>query len=136
MSVEIVTVVQRPDLLKTVASWIYEQWWSHDPNHNPETIAALLMQRSSTDHIFASFVALYDSKPVGTATLLDHDVGTERRPDLTPWVAAVYVIPSMRRKGIGRTLVSHATKYAESHGINTVYLWTTDRTSWYEHLGW
>jgi N-acetylglutamate synthase-like GNAT family acetyltransferase len=72
----------------------------------------------------------------GTATVVDHDVHTERRPDLTPWIAAVYVVPEARHQGIGEILISHATAFIRSRGINTVYLWTTDRGEWYGRLGW
>jgi len=79
-----------------------------------------------SDQIYESFVALLDSVPVGTATVLDYDIETERRPDLTPWVAAVYVIPEAQRQGIGERLVLQATDVAQSRGFKTVYLWTTD----------
>jgi GNAT superfamily N-acetyltransferase len=136
LSLTIVTLSDRPDLLATVATWVYEQWWSHLPEHSAATLANMLSERRTSDQIYESFVALLDSVPVGTATVLDHDVDTERRPDLTPWVAAVYVIPEARRQGIGEKLVSQATAFAQSKGFNTVYLWTTDRRNWYERLGW
>lgn len=96
----------------------------------------MLSERRASDHIYESFVALQDSVPVGTVTVLDHDVDTERRPDLTPWVAAVYVIPEARHQGIGEQLVSQAAAFAQSRGFKTVYLWTSDRKDWYERLGW
>jgi GNAT superfamily N-acetyltransferase len=136
MSSTIVTLSERPDLLTTVAAWIYEQWWSHLPEHSPKTIAEMLIERRNSDRMYESFVALRDSVPVGTATVLDHDIETERRAELTPWVAAVYVIPEARRQGIGEQLLLRATAFAESGGFKTVYLWTTDRRSWYERLGW
>jgi GNAT superfamily N-acetyltransferase len=94
------------------------------------------MNRQSSDRIFESFVALLDAVPVGTATVLDHDVNTDRWPDHTPWIAAVYVDPGVRRRGIGQKLVSEATAFVRSRGIDTVYLWTIDRGGWYERLGW
>jgi GNAT superfamily N-acetyltransferase len=136
MALTIVRLSDRPDLLTTVATWVYEQWWSHLPEHSAETLAGMLSERMASDHIYESFVALLDSVPVGTATVLDHDVDTERRPDLTPWVAAVYVIPEARRQGIGEQLVSKATAFALARGFQTVYLWTADRRNWYERLGW
>ena len=136
MPISIVAVSERPELLTTVATWIYDQWWSHLPEHSAKTLADMLLHKKTSDQIYESFVALLDSVPVGTATVLDHDIDTERRPDLTPWLAAVYVIPEARRQGIGEKLVSHATAYAQSKGFETMYLWTTDRRDWYEKLGW
>jgi GNAT superfamily N-acetyltransferase len=42
---------------------------------------------------------------VGTATLLAQDVDTEQWPELSPWLAAVYVVPEYRHRGIGAALV-------------------------------
>ena len=136
MSLTIISLTDRPDLLTTVATWVYKEWWSHRPEHSPDTLANMLKERSTSDRIYESFVALLDSVPVGTATVLDHDIDTERHPNLTPWVAAVYVIPEVRRQGIGEQLVSQATTFALSRGFNTVYLWTIHRKNWYERLGW
>ena len=136
MSLTIVTLSDRPDLLTIVATWIYEQWWSHRSEHSVESVSKMLIERRTSDHIYESFVALDNSVHVGTATVLDHDVDTERRPDLTPWVAAVYVIPEARRQGIGEQLVSRAMRFAFSKGYKSVYLWTNDRRNWYEKLGW
>jgi GNAT superfamily N-acetyltransferase len=136
LSLAILTLSDRPDLLATVAAWVYEQWWSHLPEHSAETLADMLTERRASDQIYESFVALLDSVPVGTATVLDHDIDTERRPELTPWLAAVYVTPEARHKGIGEQLVSQATAFARSKGFETVYLWTTDQRHWYERLGW
>ena len=136
MPFSIVALSERPELLTTIATWIYDQWWSHVPEHSARTLADILLNKRTSDQIYESFIAILDSVPVGTATILDHDVDTERRPELTPWLAAVYVIPEARRQGIGQKLVSHATAFAQSKGCRTVYLWTTDRRNWYEKLGW
>ena len=132
----IISLEDRSEFTLTVASWIYDQWWSRDPEQSPATVAEAFEKIRRTNRVFGSFVALENSTPIGTATVLDHDVGTERRPDLTPWIAAVYVIPTMRRKGVGMSLVSHARAYAHSKGYNTIYLCASDRTPWYQHLGW
>lgn len=136
MPLTIVTLSERPDLLATVSAWICDQWWSHLPEHSARTVEGMLRERRKADHICESFVALRDSVPIGTATVLDHDIHTERRPDLTPWVAAVFVVPEARGEGVGEQLVRAATAFAQSRGCKTVYLWTTDRRNWYERLGW
>ena len=136
MSLTLVALSDRLDLLPTVAKWVYEQWWSHLPEHSAESLAEMLKERRALDHIYESFVALRDSVPVGTATVLDHDIDTDRWPDLTPWLAAVYVIPEARRQGIGEQLVSKVTEIARAKGFDTLYLWTTDQRNWYERLGW
>jgi GNAT superfamily N-acetyltransferase len=136
MAFRIVTLTDRPDLLGPVAAWIYGEWWSHLPGQSPENLAAMLLERRSSDRICESFVAIMNSVPVGTVTVLDHDIHTERWPELTPWIAAVYTVPEARRQGIADKLVSRATAFVKSRGVKNVYLWTTDRGEWYRRLGW
>jgi len=52
------------------------------------------------DRMPLTLVASSELCPVGTATLLAHDVGTEQWPELSPWLAAVYVAPEYRHRGI------------------------------------
>ena len=88
------------------------------------------------DQIPLTLVASLDSRPVGTATLLAHDVGTEQWPDLTPWLAGVYVMPEYRRRGIGGALVNATVSKATALGVRVLYLSTIDREQFYVHLGW
>lgn len=61
----------------------------------------------------------------------------EERPNLTPWVAAVFVEPDHRSKGIGGRLVRHAVHSSFKHGVENVYLCATRKnTPYYEKLGW
>jgi len=83
-----------------------------------------------------TLVASLNTLPVGTATLLAHDVGTEQWPDLTPWLAAVYVVPEHRRRGIGASLVNAIVSEAAAAGMDVLYLLTTEREEFYTQLGW
>jgi hypothetical protein len=44
-----------------------------------------------------TFILLADGEPVGTASLAAHDL--DERPDLTPWLAGVFVDPHTRGQG-------------------------------------
>jgi predicted N-acetyltransferase YhbS len=95
----------------------------------------LLLPHLTPDQIPMTLVALLGPRPVGTATLLAHDIGTEQWPDLSPWMAAVYVVPECRREGIGTRLVNEVV--VEAHGLGTeiLYLLTTEREGLYARLG-
>ena len=83
-----------------------------------------------------TLVASLDSRPVGTVTLLAHDVETEQWPNLSPWLAALYVIPECRRRGIGRALVNATVAKAAVLGESQLYLLTVGREPFYADLGW
>jgi N-acetylglutamate synthase-like GNAT family acetyltransferase len=74
--------------------------------------------------------------PVKTASLLDHDVGTEEWPELSPWLAAVYVVPEYRRRGVGASLVNAVVDKARMLQVEMLYLLSVEREEFYAGLGW
>ena len=70
----------------------------------------------------------------GTAALRVHDL--EGREDLTPWLGGVFVGSHFRRQGIGAALCAIVEDEARSREIQTLYLFTLDKQTWYLRLGW
>ena len=66
--------------------------------------------------------------------LLVHDM--DSRPQLTPWLAGVFVKPQFRGKGIGSALVRRIEAEGRSLGVSTLHLYTPNAESLYERLGW
>jgi GNAT superfamily N-acetyltransferase len=126
----------RTDLLSVVAAWIYEEWWSGPEGASLDHVTDLLRAHLVPDRIPLTLVASLGTVPVGTATLLDHDVGTEEWPELSPWLAAVYVAPKYRRRGIGGSLVNAIVDRSRVMRVNTIYLMTFEREDFYLRLGW
>ena len=61
----------------------------------------------------------------------------DERPELTPWVAAVWVEERARGTGIGAALVERATLSCFALGFPRAYLCARPRmTRFYERLGW
>jgi N-acetylglutamate synthase-like GNAT family acetyltransferase len=58
------------------------------------------------------------------------------RPELTPWLASVYVIPEARRRGVGSALVRRVMDEMDALGIDQLYLFTPDQVPFYRRLGW
>ncbi|MBS0578649.1 MAG: GNAT family N-acetyltransferase [Proteobacteria bacterium] len=126
----------RPDLLPSVAGWIYEEWWRESGDASLAKVTSLLQPHLIPGRIPMTLVATLDSCAAGTATLIARDVGTEHWAGLSPWLAAVYVVPRFRRQGIGAALVAAIVDEAGSLGIRTLYLLTVGRESFYARLGW
>jgi GNAT superfamily N-acetyltransferase len=81
-----------------------------------------------------TFVLLVDDRPVGTASLVAHDL--DERPDLTPWLAGVFVVPEARGRGHVVHLIQAVEVACRSAGVGTVWLHTADAERVYARAGW
>ncbi len=98
----IVTTADRPDLVPLVAGWLWDAFW--------RSYGCTLQQ--VLDDVGGAvarvgppqcFVLLQAGQPVGTASLAAKDLDT--RPDLTPWLAGVWVAPDARGRGHATRLI-------------------------------
>ena len=132
MNIEIAHLYEYPEHLGTIARWIHEQWWSDKPGHTVETMAARLGQARDPNAIPLSLIALHAGRPVGTVNLVAHD--NKKRPDLTPWLAALLVAPEHRGRGVGSNLVQSLVMKAARLRIRRLYL-GTGIPQYYARLG-
>ena len=128
----VTTLASRPDLLPTVAEWIWRQWW-HDRGCTLEQTAAAF-ESNATVGPPQTFVLLDDGVPIGTASLVRQDL--EERPDLTPWLAAVLVIPEARGQGAVSHLLATFDAACRAAGIGTAWLYTSFAERIYTRHGW
>jgi len=67
--------------------------------------------------------------------LVAHDL--DERPDLTPWLADVFVEPSARGRGhASRRLISAVEQEARAASIPTLWLYTIAAERIYARAGW
>ena len=133
---QIEQLADRPELLPIVATWIYNEWWTTVPDASVDSLTTRLQSHLVHGQIPLTLVASLGDRPVGTATLLAHDVGTEEWPDLSPWLAAVYVVPEYRRRGVGGALVNAVVDRATTVRFGMLHLLTAGREGFYARLGW
>jgi len=81
-----------------------------------------------------ALIALVGGRPAGTACVNLDDMAT--RPDLSPWLANLYVDPAFRRRGIGGALVRAAEAAARAAGHAQLHLYTPNQERLYAALGW
>ena len=112
----------------------FEEWSYLCPGESLEGRTARLSGSCGRNAIPSVVVLLEDGELLGSAMLLAHDM--DSRPQLTPWLAGVFVKPQCRGKGIGSALVRRIEAEARSLGVSTLYLYTPNAESLYERLGW
>jgi uncharacterized protein (DUF952 family)/GNAT superfamily N-acetyltransferase len=117
------------------ATWSHHAWQHEFPQ---DTVQTYLDQYAAMDatrpvEVYAA-VSPFDEL-LGVATLVDDDeLPDSREPG--PWIAAVWVDPAHRRRGVGSALVRHAERRARALGHDNVFLYTEDKGEWYAQSGW
>jgi GNAT superfamily N-acetyltransferase len=125
---------QRPEFFDTVADRIWRAWWQ--PNGFPlESIASRLTENMADKPIPFALVAHDGTKFLGTSSVIASDL--EERPQLTPWVAAVWVEEDARKRGVGVALVNRAVEDCFALGESRIYLCARARMAgFYSRIGW
>src|SRR6266852_104498 len=123
-----------PEFFDAVADRIWQAWWK--PHGHPLAyIRDRLRENMEPGPIPLALVAHEDGHFLGTASVIASDLA--ERPQLTPWVAAVWVEPKARRRGVGAALVDRATRACFALGVRRAYLCARPlRSGYYERLGW
>jgi len=127
-------LADRPEFLPTLAEWQHQEWGVLRPGEVVEGRAARLRGWCGRGQIPLTVVAVAEGELLGSASLIEHDM--DDRPELSPWLAGVFVAPSHRRQGIGAALVRRIVNEAEELRIPKFYLYTVNSTSFYADLGW
>lgn len=124
----------RPDFRATVADRVWRAWWA-DKGVALDHIDALVADNLNEDGFPFAIVAHAGDTFLATASVIASDM--EERPNYSPWVAAVWVDPQHRGKGIGAAIVRQAAEQALKRGFETIYLCALpEKSSFYEQLGW
>ncbi|MFZ5624167.1 MAG: GNAT family N-acetyltransferase [Gemmatimonadota bacterium] len=130
----IVPLCERPELVPAVAAWHFVEWGHWRPGTRLQDWVAALRQRLNLDRIPATWVLVDNDAPLGSASLVERDL--DERPELGPWLTAVYVVPAVRRRGLGTGLVQRVTAEAARLGVTHLYAWTVGAERFGERLGW
>jgi GNAT superfamily N-acetyltransferase len=125
-----------PDRIPELARYAYDEWRAifESKVQNYEDALSSYRERANTDSLPLAVVALHNGKVIGTASLKVHDL--DIRPEITPWLGGVFVVPQWRGRGIATQLIVRAIEEAHRLQLSELYLWTPSAKSLYERLGW
>mgnify|MGYP000981958784 CR=1 FL=1 len=127
-------LADHPAHLPIAARWAQGKWGHLPPGRTVEQYEAAFRTRLNRDRVPLTLVALEGEQPLGMASIIVQDMST--RPELTPWLAGVFVAPDQRGKGIGSALVRAIEAKARELEIARLYLFTPDKEHFYARLGW
>lgn len=123
-----------PKIIEQVAGWLFREWGHLSPGASLERGIERLSKRVGSVGIPVTLVAFEGEQPIGTASLVADDMKT--RPQLTPWLASVYVHPEMRSRGVGSALCKAIIVELNRLGLERAYLFTPTKETFYQRLGW
>lgn len=107
----------------------------HDSGKSFDQLLDAVMKSSVTaSPMPRTFILLADGEPVGTASLVAHDL--DERPDLTPWLAGVFVEPRARGRRYAARLISAVEQEAHGASVPTLWLYTNKAERIYARAGW
>jgi GNAT superfamily N-acetyltransferase len=133
MGTQIVALRDRMDLVPVVAKWAHEEFWSY-AGRTLEQTQVLFTPVPRETWLPRTFVLLQGETPVGTASIVEHDL--DIRPELAPWLAALVVDRAARGRGHSRTLIKFVEDLARDNGVETLWLFTWSAEGLYAKLGW
>ena len=120
--------------LEAVGNWIFHQWWSRRCD-SVEVVLAWLRTHAQKDKVPYTVVAVVGGIPVASCSVIQNDC--VHRPQYSPWVAAVFVKPEMRHRGIASAMLQEAAAIARRADVKGLYIDCLGVTApVYEKNGW
>ncbi|MXP63750.1 N-acetyltransferase [Roseomonas sp. M0104] len=127
------TIAERPELAPLVAGWLWQAFWQ-EAGHGLEATLAAVQASAAPGAVPQTFVLLAAGEPVATASLVAGDL--DSMPELTPWLAGLFVLPAARGQGHARRLLARAEAAARQAGFTAVWLYTEAAEDFYARAGW
>ncbi len=122
------------EYMPVVAAWLIDEWGFLDPGFTVAEAVKDFKTRFKPGGIPCTVIAFMNGKIAGTASLINDDM--PERPDLSPWLASVFVAPVFRKKGIAGKMIDTITDEAAALGVSRLYLFTFGDTLFYSKRGW
>lgn len=123
-----------PEFVEELAELNFKEWGEFRPGDTLEARTERMRAACGKGAIPSVVVAIEKGTLLGGALLIDSDMKT--RPELTPWLAGVYVKTEQRGRGVASQLVKRIVKEAAALGVPQLYLYTDAAQSLYTRLGW
>lgn len=117
-----------------VADRIWNAWW-RPYGHLFQVVLDFFDDLPQTRGIPFCLVAHDNGRYLGSVLGIASDL--DERPELSPWVAALWVEPEFRRQGVGAALVKAALTETFGLGREVAFLCATaEKRAMYQNQGW
>lgn len=131
---EVDYLINHLNFVEELNDLFFNEWSYLYPGAIKEEWQKALIQRAKGCEIPTAIVAFESGILIGSASLLVNDM--DDRPELTPWLAAVFVKKPYRSKGIGKKLIQEIEAISRKLKIRNLYLYTPSAEDYYRQIGW
>ncbi|MDP2126750.1 MAG: GNAT family N-acetyltransferase [Pseudohongiella sp.] len=128
-------LTDRPEALKIISYWYYEEWGRWNPKNSVQSISKKLLQSMNKDKVPLILLAIDRDDVVGAVELKYREM--DIYPDKEHWLGGLFVEPRYRGAGVGKRLIDQVITLSSGLGINKLHL-QTERLDGgvYARLGW
>ena len=123
-----------PQAIPQLAQWHFQQWAALYPEQTQLNFEQELRQSLQGLNIPRTWVICEGDSAFGSASIVAEDMATH--PELTPWLASVYIDSSLRGQGWGTQLIRRLMDDCAEAGLQQAYLFTPGQEQFYLSLGW
>jgi len=135
MQFQISPVAKIPSAIPLLADWHHQEWQHlNSQNYNLKARITDYEQIAATKVFPAMLVAHKNQTPLGSIRLIENDMDTH--PELSPWIASLYVSEEYRRLGIGTALIANIETTAIELNFKKIYLFTENHQAIYKRQRW
>jgi len=131
---EIIPLADKKEFVLELAELHHREWGHLSPSLTLEKRADAIAGAAGLEGIPSFFITISEGQLIGSAAVVEKDMAT--KPDLTPWLAAVYVKEDFRNQGVATNMISRCEREVVRSEKNIWYLYTEFATELYEKLGW
>jgi len=127
-------LAEAPGLMPVVQAWFEAEWPGH---YGPGGRGDAKRDVSAYCHVGSlplGLVAFLGGEPCGFVALKSEPFPTH--PQLSPWAGAAYVVPPLRRRGIGQALLGSLEADGFRLGHKRLYCATATSASLLLRCGW
>ncbi|PUA28391.1 MAG: GNAT family N-acetyltransferase [Cellvibrio sp. 79] len=131
---KIIDLREAPQHIPTIARWHFDEWGYLNPGKTLEYRIERMQRYIAANPIPSMLIAVEGDAVLGTAALVEADM--DNHPELTPWLASVFIREDQRGLGLGKKLVQALMDFAGKQNLERLYLFTPDQSGFYAKLGW
>ncbi|MCP4395102.1 MAG: GNAT family N-acetyltransferase [Alphaproteobacteria bacterium] len=133
---EICYLADKPEFTDACAAWAYGRWGVQKSDGSLVRAVSIFGKGVQKNRLPITMVVVNKKTkmPIGMGSLWDSD--GDEWPDVTPFIAAVYVHYRYRGCGIGEAMVKRLEVEADRLGFSELYLKSGSAASYYTELGY